>query len=78
VSLGPDFLQGDSQAFQDPGGDAFTFSKQSYQQMLSANIGMVHAAGFVYGQLYYLLGSRSKTNFALSGFFAPPDNKFYC
>ena len=78
VGLGPHLVEGNPETLQDAGGDAFALSEQPDKQMLSADVGVVHAAGFVDGQLDHLLSPRSEANIALSRFLAAADNELHC
>ncbi len=58
-------LQVEVKAFQHTGGNAFTLTYQSQQEMLSPNVMMMEAASFINGQLNYLFGTRSQADFAM-------------
>ena len=77
VGLGPDLVQGYAKALQDTGGHTFALTQQADEQMLGADIGMVHTAGFVDGQLHDLLGPGSQTDLPLGGFFAAADDELH-
>ena len=75
MGLGAHLVQGDAEALQDSGGDAFTLSKQADKQMLGAYIGVIHPAGFVDRQLHDLFGPGCEPDLALGGPFAPADDE---
>ena len=75
MGLGANLLEVDAQAFEDAGGDAFAFPQQADEQVLSADVGMVHTAGFVNGQLDDLLGTGGKPDFALGRTLTAPDDE---
>ena len=57
VGLRPHLVQGHAQAFQHTGGNALALPQEADEQVLSADVGVVHAAGFVHRQLHHLLGA---------------------
>ncbi len=77
MGLGANLFEVDAQAFEDAGGNAFAFSQQANEQVLSADVGMVHAAGFVNGQLDDLLGAGGKSDFALGRTLTASDDELH-
>jgi hypothetical protein len=45
--------------------------------MFGTDVGVVHAAGFIYRQLYHLFGAGSKTDLTLGRLLTATDDKFY-
>ena len=75
MRLGADLLQVDAQTLQNAGRDAFSFSEQADQQVLRSDIGVVHPAGLVDGQLHDLLGPGGEADLALRRALAPSDDE---
>ena len=75
VGLGAHLVEGDAQTLQHAGGHALAFAQQADEQMLGADVGVVHAAGFVHRQLDHLLGAGSEADFALGRLLAAPDDE---
>src|SRR6266700_1353143 len=69
-------LEVDSQAFQYTCSDAFTFTYQSQQEVLCADIVMVQATSFINCQLNHLFGTRSKTDLAEHNAVSTANDKF--
>ena len=77
VGFGAYLLEGYAEAFQYAGGDAFAFAEKADEQMLGADVGVVHTAGLIDRQFHNLLGPGCEADFALGGLFATANNKFY-
>ena len=76
MGFGTYLFEGDSEAFEDPGGHAFAFPKEADEQVLGADVGVVHAAGFIHRQFHYFFGPWGEAYFALGGLFATADDEF--
>ena len=76
MGFGSYLFEGDSEAFEDPGGHAFAFPKEADEQVLGADVGVVHAAGFIHRQFHYFFGPWGEAYFALGGLFATADYEF--
>ena len=72
----PHLVQGHAQALQYPGGDSFSLSQQADEEVLGADIGMVHAAGLVHRQLDHFLRPGGQADLALRRFLAPSNDEF--
>ena len=77
VRLPPDLLQGDAQALEDAGGDAFALAKEPDQQMLRADIAVIEPAGLVDGQLDDLLRSGRQADLTGYGLLAAADDELH-
>ena len=78
MGLGPDFIQGNTQAFQDARGDAFTFTEQADEKVFGPDISVVHSARLIDGQFHHLLSSRGEPNLTLGRLLASANNKLDC
>ena len=77
VRFRPHLLQVDPQALQNARGHPFPFPQQANEQMLGADVGMVHPPGLVNRQLHHLLGAWRQPDFALGRPFSPPDDELH-
>ena len=75
VGLRPYFVEGHAQAFQHPGGDAFSFTEQANQQVFGPDVGVVHPPSLVDGQLHHLFRAGSQSDLPLGRFLAAPNDK---
>ena len=78
MSLRAHLVEGNAQAFQHAGGHALALTQEADEQVLSADVGVVHAAGFVHRQLHHLLGPGGEADFALGWLLAAPDDELDC
>ena len=77
VGFGSNFVQSYAQTLQHSGCDAFTFPHQANEQVLRADIGVVHAPGFVYSEFNYFLGAGGESDLALGWLFSSTDDELY-
>jgi hypothetical protein len=73
--FGADLIEGDAKAFEDAGGDAFTFADEAEEEVLGADVVVAKAAGFVDGELDDLLGARCETDLAHDSAVATADDE---
>ena len=72
MGFGAYLLEGNAEAFKDPSGHTFAFPEEADEQVLSTDVGVVHAAGLIDRQFHYFLGPGSEAYFTLGGFSPRP------
>ena len=73
--LGPDFVQGDAQAFENTGRHALALAHDADEQVLRADVVVTEPARLVDRQLNHLLGARCQPDVAGRGALAPADDE---